>query len=228
MKGVLNHTYAVEQKIWDVVRDGDIERMKELIKLPMIRYPLVIETDYMKNEEYMSVSAITILSRVVIESGITSMESFQLSDIYLKRISECRNSSELQRAVNDAYIAFTSLVAKHNKKRSLNNHVEDCKKLIMTSLFKKISLSDIARKLEIQPAYLSRLFSENEGMTLMHYVYLQKIEMAKNMLKYSGKNVSEIANYIQFSSQSYFGKWFKHIAGMMPKAYRQQYHPSNF
>ena len=176
----------------------------------------------------MAVSGITILARLAIEAGLTSSESFLLSDVFLQRVSECHSQSDIIQVVNDAHIAYTELIREHNDNRSLNTYVEDCKKDIMKNIFGVISLSDIARDLGIQPAYLSRLFSHYEGMTVTDYIHEKKMEIAKNMLRYSDRTIAEVADYLKFNSQSYFGKLFKKSTGMTPLAYRKRYHPPEF
>ena len=43
------------------------------------------------------------------------------------------------------------------------------------------------------------------------------------MLRYSEYDVKEIANYLAFCSQSYFGNVFKKETGMSPAKYRRKY-----
>ena len=46
------------------------------------------------------------------------------------------------------------------------------------------------------------------------------IQEAKNLLRYSGKNVQQIAYELNFTNQSSFGKYFKNITGMSPTAFQ--------
>lgn len=50
-----------------------------------------------------------------------------------------------------------------------------------------------------------------------------RVDRASNMLKYSELTLSEIAEYVNFPSQSYFGKVFKRLRQMTPKEYRDHY-----
>ena len=51
----------------------------------------------------------------------------------------------------------------------------------------------------------------------------EKIRLAENMLRYSDYEVKEIANYLSFCSQSYFGNIFRKQTGMTPARYRKKY-----
>lgn len=52
------------------------------------------------------------------------------------------------------------------------------------------------------------------------YIREQKIDMAKNLLKYSDYSMIDIANRLSFSSQSHFIQQFREVVGMTPKKYR--------
>lgn len=70
-------------------------------------------------------------------------------------------------------------------------------------------------------SYLSRLFKKETGISVSDYIRRQKIDMAKNLLKYSEYSMIEIANRLSFSSQSHFIQQFREIVGMTPKKYRE-------
>ena len=44
---------------------------------------------------------------------------------------------------------------------------------------------------------------------------------AKNLLRFSGKNIQQIAYELNFSNQSSFGKYFKHLTGMSPSEFQK-------
>ncbi|MDE6229526.1 MAG: helix-turn-helix domain-containing protein, partial [Muribaculaceae bacterium] len=43
---------------------------------------------------------------------------------------------------------------------------------------------------------------------------------AKNLLRFSGKNIQQIAFELNFSNQSSFGKYFKNLTGMSPSEFQ--------
>ena len=45
---------------------------------------------------------------------------------------------------------------------------------------------------------------------------------AKTLLKYSTMSVQEIAYYLNFPNQSFFGSYFKRNTGMSPSQYKAQ------
>ena len=69
-------------------------------------------------------------------------------------------------------------------------------------------------------SYLSRLFKKETGDSVSAYIRLQKIEKAKNLLRYSDYSIIDIANRLSFSSQSHFIQQFRELTGITPKKYR--------
>jgi len=219
---ILNHTYAEEEVLWELISLGDVEGVERMIKLPRTKYPLVIENNVKKNEEYMAVSSIAMLARVAIKSGLTSSESFLMSDLYLKKIASSRSIEEINQIGYEAYMEYVVRIHHYKKSETMNSYVEDCKKDIIKNLYRPISLSKIAKDLGIRPSYLSRLFTLHEGKTVTEYIHELKVAEAESMLLYSDRTIAEIADYLKFNSQSYFGKLFKKYTTMTPQEFRKK------
>lgn len=60
------------------------------------------------------------------------------------------------------------------------------------------------------------------------YIRQRKIDMAKNLLRFSNYDFVEIAVMLSYSSQSHFIQHFRSQAGMTPKAYRKQNYLNNW
>ncbi len=60
-------------------------------------------------------------------------------------------------------------------------------------------------------------------MCLQDYVNEVRVERSANLLMYSDESLSMIAEYVNFPSQSYFGKVFKEKKGMTTRQFRERY-----
>ncbi len=89
-------------------------------------------------------------------------------------------------------------------------------------------LSGAENEVGVHPAYLSRLFSEQTGVGILHYILQEKIRISCNLLKYSGKPIAVIAEYVNLSPQSYFSKVFKKMMDQTPAQYRKEHPNKNF
>jgi AraC family transcriptional regulator len=70
-------------------------------------------------------------------------------------------------------------------------------------------------------SYLSRLFSEVEGITIEKYFINQKIEKAKELLVYDELSLSEIAFQLGYSSVAHLSSQFKKITGLTPSHFKK-------
>lgn len=78
-----------------------------------------------------------------------------------------------------------------------------------------------ASKLFISPKYLSLIIKESTGRSAAEWIDDYVILEAKNLLRFSGKNVQQVAYELNFSNQSSFGKYFKHLTGMSPTKFQR-------
>ena len=79
-----------------------------------------------------------------------------------------------------------------------------------------------AKQLNITPKYLSSAVKEVSGKTAARWIDEAVILEAKTLLKYSGMSIQEIAYHLNFSTQSFFGKYFKLHTGTSPSRYKRK------
>ncbi len=79
-----------------------------------------------------------------------------------------------------------------------------------------------AKKLGITPKYLSSIVKEVSGKTAARWIDESVILEAKSLLKYSGMSIQEIAYHLNFSTQSFFGKYFKQHTGTSPSRFKRK------
>ncbi len=88
---------------------------------------------------------------------------------------------------------------------------------------KKMNLSDFIRaKVGYDYNYLSGLFSSIENITIEQFVILQKIERAKELLKYGQFTLSEISYKLGYSSVAHLSAQFKKVTGMTASQFNNQ------
>ncbi len=83
------------------------------------------------------------------------------------------------------------------------------------------SVAFYADKLFISPKYLSLIIKEHTGHSAAQIIDNFVILEAKNLLRFSGKNIQQVAYELDFPNQSSFGKYFKHLTGMSPSEYQR-------
>lgn len=100
-------------------------------------------------------------------------------------------------------------------------YVKDFMELLQRDFRKHRSVGHYADKLFISAKYLSLVIKEATGRTATEWIDHFVILEAKNLLRYSGRNIQQIAYDLNFHNQSAFGKYFKQLTGMSPSQFRK-------
>lgn len=88
---------------------------------------------------------------------------------------------------------------------------------------RQISLNELAQKLYLSNAYLSKYIKRQFGMSFVEYVNSVRLSYALSQLLYSDKPIVRIAMDTGFASSAALNKAFKEKYGMTPTVYRQQW-----
>jgi AraC-like DNA-binding protein len=102
-----------------------------------------------------------------------------------------------------------------------SSYVRDFMRLVHLNYTKHRTVAFYADKLFISPKYLTVLVKEATGRSAADWINEFVIIEAKNLLRFSGKNVQQVAYALSFTNQSSFGKYFKHLTGMSPSEYQK-------
>ena len=84
-----------------------------------------------------------------------------------------------------------------------------------------VTRNSIAEHFHFSPNYLSKLFRNVEGVSLITYIQNQRMERAKELLANTDQSISEIAMEIGYPNFSHFSKRFRLFFGCSPNEYRR-------
>lgn len=85
----------------------------------------------------------------------------------------------------------------------------------------EITLAETAKRLHVNPSYLSQLFKQHLNKNFVDYVTEQRMEEAKRLLSATSLRMSEIAERVGYSDLSYFSSVFKRMTGRSPSDFRK-------
>lgn len=224
---IYHHTYQEERMLLDCVRAGRVE--------DALYFTRTMDSDLGKMSKKVlnqwrntAIVGITLCTRAAIEGGISPAAAYQISDFYICKCDSCQDVAQMIRYRNTAIVKLTSEVMRKLEQKHTSSYVEQCRDYVRKHYREKIYLSDIADTLGVSASYLSRLFSKETGECLQDYIIRVRIDRAANLLTYSDEPLSKIAEYVNFPSQSYFGKVFREQMEMSPKKYREIHKPKEF
>lgn len=101
-----------------------------------------------------------------------------------------------------------------------NSRVFEIQNYVQANYQKQISLNDLAKKLYLSNAYLSKYIKKRFGLSFLEYVNNIRLFHAVDELLYSEKKITRIALDNGFPTTASFNKAFRDVYNMTPSAYR--------
>ena len=105
-----------------------------------------------------------------------------------------------------------------------NSRIFEIQNYVQANYQKQLSLNDLAQKLYLSNAYLSKYIKKHFGLSFLEYVNNIRLFHAVDELLYSEKKITRIALDNGFPTTAAFNKAFKEIYNMTPSAYRSTVH----
>ncbi|MFC0214620.1 helix-turn-helix domain-containing protein [Paenibacillus chartarius] len=97
---------------------------------------------------------------------------------------------------------------------------------INTHFGEPLHLDELAKQFFISKSHLSRVFKEVTGFGFSEFVNIARIREAERLLRETDLGITQISETCGFENFSHFGKMFKKLSGVSPRAYRQAMKPS--
>ncbi|MGU3374828.1 helix-turn-helix domain-containing protein [Chryseobacterium sp. M5A1_1a] len=95
--------------------------------------------------------------------------------------------------------------------------------LVNQHFMEKKLVTDYADLLNVHPNHLNDVIKEVTGFPASHFIQTQLIQEAKSRLIQTRDTVSMIAMDLNFTDDSYFGRFFKKQTGVTPLQYRKNH-----
>lgn len=138
-----------------------------------------------------------------IVSGLIAATIYKVGDIMYHNLAEHpEGQNNSHNRAEEYFKQFTHLLGEHFREER--------------------SVGFYARQLCITPKYLTTLIKRISGQSVSEWIDNYVILEAKTLLKYSTMSIQEIAYYLNFPNQSFFGSYFKRNTGMSPSQYKAQ------
>ncbi len=217
-----NNSFALEQTLMSIVRHGDTATLREWIgKAPAVKSGIIAH-DQLRQLKNTFIVSTTLVCRSAIRGGMDVHDALSLSDAYIQK---CELLSDVEGIANLQYqmvLDYTERVESIRRGKNPSKLVTDVTNYVLHHLSEPIKTEDIAKALYFSRSRLSTRFKAETGVTLTDYILKEKAIEAGRLLRYSGKSIANISDYLGFSSQSHFNRVFKKYIGISPSEYRER------
>lgn len=196
--------------------NGSIKIIKDIIRdYKQKNIPIIAAKDVF-------VEVFSVISRIIYRETHDFKSICKIRREYKIVINDAHDYTELQivavEFINNCIQMLTQSLHKYNK--GIINNVNT---YIKENYYQDLNLKSIAEKFYISPNYLSKIFNEQNKMSLSDYINRIRIEKAKVYLVKTNMKISMISKKVGCSNISYFSHIFKKIEQYTPKEYRLKY-----
>ena len=216
-----------EFKQYNRIKTGDVEGVRERFKIARKKFHEcrgTLSDNPLRNMIYHLVVAAGVISRICIIGGMDRDTAYTLSDIYIRKADNAKDTEEVLDLMAEMQIDYATRMRDIMKMDSVSMHIRKSIDYIYENLQKQITVSELAEREGLSTGYFSRLFIKETGMNVNQFINETKVKTAQNMLMYSDFSILDISTSLGFSSQSAFSSVFKRVSGVTPKVYRDKYY----
>lgn len=142
--------------------------------------------------------------RKLVETWDVKLPSYEfISKIILQQlIFEIQDNLKRQTANYATTIKIKKII------KYMNEHINSV--VTLTSLSEIVTLS---------PTYLSRIFKESTGYSVIEFFNKMKIDKAKELISEGDKKIKEVSELLGFKDEFYFSRLFKKVEGVSPREF---------
>lgn len=200
-----------EELHWRVLEEENCENWRKLVedKLKNLKHigkkeakELLIELTFKNNEE-VTADLRKLLSKQLEKLPATIEELEESCCMILKEKIRLREDGESEETGEEQI-------------------VQEMKTYIRKNICEDITCAVIAEDMGYSPGYLSRVFSKQEGKTIVKYIQEEKMREAKRLAEETKLKISEISVKLGYSNFSYFSRLFQRENGCSVKECRRR------
>lgn len=223
---VLHGTYQFEMQMLEYIKNGRTDELKKLLMEYTERSGFTegrVAGDELRQSKNIFIALVAMVGKMgAIPGGMPVEQAYYLIDTYTQQCEKLESLEEIYILQYNMLLDFSSKVEKYHISDNVSPVVRDCINYIIFHLNEPIRSFDVIEYSGKSKSFLSEKFKKETGSEIGTYITNCKIDEAKTLLRFTDKPISEISNYLSFSSQPYFQNVFKKVTGMTPFEYRNR------
>lgn len=199
-------------EIFSIMKEKDFKRIYYEI-------PKIVDSIY-DNEN----TDLELLKENFINIGKELMDSIGLSKNEIEKIEELFPINNFQhkekryfefwffKVMN--YVFQQNSIKKYSLLKTVFDYIED-------HIEEDIGLNEIINNCSVSQGYLSRIFKRQFNVSVMEYLHMRKINMAKSYFCFTDLSITDVAFKLGYNESSYFSKVFKKYENMTVYRYKK-------
>ncbi|WP_127533938.1 response regulator [Paenibacillus kobensis] len=158
-----------------------------------------------------------VINAVLAKKGLSLHGSAELKQLTDKE-NYPKHSIALKDWTRECFRAAVRLLQSSNSVSS--TVVAKIRQYVRSRIGEEITRDELASHVYLNPAYLSRMFKKETGLSLSDAIIQERIQEARRMLEETEYKISDIAEKVGYASLGSFSNLFKRVVGVTPQQYR--------
>lgn len=208
-----------EHQLKTIVRNGKKRPAQQLLELLLVDI-IEINSEDIDTVKARVIELVVIISRAAVDGGADLSVILQQNALFYLELHKITKTEEICLWSRGMLETFMNLIDTNKDQKNLQA-IQKAAEYIRKNFRNKITIEDIAQEVYLSPCYVSRVFKQGLGCTLMEYLTKVRVDEAKTMLKNHKYNVMQVAEEIGFEDPAYFTRVFKKFEGITPSKYKQ-------
>lgn len=149
---------------------------------------------------------------------------YQIENIFKKLVESWILKLPGYEIISKALLQQLLFEALENVKKQYSDYpislkVEKIIKYLHKNINNRVTLSELSEFVQLSSTYLSRIFKETTGYSVIQFFNKLKIEESKELIIEGDKKVKEVAQMLGFTDEFYFSRIFKKFEGISPSEF---------
>lgn len=116
---------------------------------------------------------------------------------------------------------FAQLPSSEVDGRASQDVVETIRRYIREHIHEELGRGELANLVYLNPDYLSHVFREKVGMSLVDFITAERVKKARELLATTDMSIRDVSLAVGYSNISYFSRQFKRSQGKTPLEFRR-------
>jgi YesN/AraC family two-component response regulator len=176
--------------------------------------------DPVRNAKNYGIIMNTLLRKAAERGGVHPVHLDKMSSDFAVKIEHFTSVEQGNALMTEMFKDYCRLV--REKASSYSPLVKSAVMAIDSDPAAEMSLSALAKELNVSGVYLSTIFKKETGKTVTEYINDKRIAYAKHLLRTTSLQVQTVSLHCGIMDVHYFSKLFKQKTGKTPSEFRNE------
>ncbi|MDQ0900702.1 two-component system response regulator YesN [Paenibacillus sp. V4I7] len=207
-----------EKQITNNLKVGNTEEVLsilEKLKTEITQKQLQSESVYMAYNRVLEASI-----EALLEHNGHPRQLFGPDIILYRELAKRETIDHIHQWISGIVAQITTFIQEQDNKN--NKTVEKVVAYIHAHYQTDLSIEMIAIGVGFNSSYLSRIFKQHRGQTILEYLTLKRMEESKKLLMDTNMNLNDISMAVGYNNVNSYIRFFKKIEGITPGEYRKK------